>query len=283
LKLNNLKGGTDKLFTGQRKDGTSLYYYGARYYDPMIGRFVSADTVVPNPMNPQAFNRYTYSLNNPLKYVDPSGHQYEWEDYWYESSCAEAGVDPSAGYILVYEAGSWVSIGTTVENFVSWIDDTPDPYDYISEVNIDMNSPFSVWEVPLPKASGQVGIKGSATWTGNDVRVDVEVTIQRNYIAAGEVVGVDSAKISISPGRDTWFSLNEPEGTYIVPVGYSSVSGEKAIFDVPRQADIALEVGLYAYNRNRTDADPSFSRVEPWSWIIDLRTGYVRRNNNPWR
>jgi RHS repeat-associated protein len=65
---------TDKLFTGQRLDDTGLYYYGARYYDAGIGRFISADTIIPNPANPQAFNRYSYCLNNPLKYVDPSGH-----------------------------------------------------------------------------------------------------------------------------------------------------------------------------------------------------------------
>ena len=61
-------------FTGQRLDTTELYYYGARYYDASIGRFVSADTIVPHPTNPQSLNRYSYCLNNPLKYVDPNGH-----------------------------------------------------------------------------------------------------------------------------------------------------------------------------------------------------------------
>jgi RHS repeat-associated protein len=64
---------TDRLFTGQRLDDTGLYYYGARYYDATIGRFISADTIIPNPANPQSFNRYSYCLNNPLKYIDPSG------------------------------------------------------------------------------------------------------------------------------------------------------------------------------------------------------------------
>jgi RHS repeat-associated protein len=67
--------GTDKLFTGQRLDDTGLYYYGARYYDPTIGRFISPDSIVPNPANPQCFNRYSYCLNNPLVYTDPSGRQ----------------------------------------------------------------------------------------------------------------------------------------------------------------------------------------------------------------
>jgi RHS repeat-associated protein len=65
---------TDKQFTGQRLDGTGLYYYGARYYDAGIGRFISADTIVQSPGNPQTLNRYSYCLNNPLAYTDPTGN-----------------------------------------------------------------------------------------------------------------------------------------------------------------------------------------------------------------
>jgi RHS repeat-associated protein len=66
---------TDFQFTGQRKEAAfGLYDYNARYYAPLIGRFVSADTVVPGASNPQALNRYAYTFNNPLKYTDPSGH-----------------------------------------------------------------------------------------------------------------------------------------------------------------------------------------------------------------
>jgi len=55
----------------------------------MIGRFISADSIVPNPNNPQSFNRYSYCLNNPLRYVDPSGHDPDgWTSYhdtWYST------------------------------------------------------------------------------------------------------------------------------------------------------------------------------------------------------
>jgi RHS repeat-associated protein len=54
--------------------GFGLYDYNARYYSSNLGRFVSPDTMVPDPQNPQNFNRYAYVLNNPLKYSDPSGH-----------------------------------------------------------------------------------------------------------------------------------------------------------------------------------------------------------------
>jgi RHS repeat-associated protein len=46
---------TDIKFTGQRLDDSVLYYYNARYYDPQIGRFISADTVVPGAFSSQSF------------------------------------------------------------------------------------------------------------------------------------------------------------------------------------------------------------------------------------
>jgi RHS repeat-associated protein len=64
-------------FTDQELDKKSGFYnYDARLYDPVIGRFVSADSVIPNWYDPQALNRYSYSLNNPVKYVDPDGHSF---------------------------------------------------------------------------------------------------------------------------------------------------------------------------------------------------------------
>jgi len=49
-------------------------YYGARYYLPNVARFISADTVVPSIVNPQALNRYSYAFNSPITFADPSGH-----------------------------------------------------------------------------------------------------------------------------------------------------------------------------------------------------------------
>ena len=66
---------SDYQFTDQEFDSSSgLYNYDGRLYDPVIGRFISADPFVQDPFNPQFLNRYTYCLNNPLIYVDPSGY-----------------------------------------------------------------------------------------------------------------------------------------------------------------------------------------------------------------
>jgi RHS repeat-associated protein len=66
---------TDRRYTGQRWEaGIGLYDYNARYYDPALGRFVQADTIIPNFANPQSLNRYTYVYNRSLVFADQSGH-----------------------------------------------------------------------------------------------------------------------------------------------------------------------------------------------------------------
>ncbi len=64
---------TDYGYTGQMQVG-DIYYYNARWYDPMIGRFMQADTIVPPHQGTQVFDRYAYVNNNPLRYFDPSGN-----------------------------------------------------------------------------------------------------------------------------------------------------------------------------------------------------------------
>ena len=65
---------TDYGYTGQMREG-DIYYYGARWYDPAIGRFMQADTIVPlQVQGTQAFDRYAYVNNNPILYRDENGH-----------------------------------------------------------------------------------------------------------------------------------------------------------------------------------------------------------------
>ncbi|MBL8099935.1 MAG: hypothetical protein JNK81_12180 [Anaerolineales bacterium] len=42
----------------------------------MLNRFIQPDSIVPNPYNSQAFNRYSYVINNPINLIDPSGNTY---------------------------------------------------------------------------------------------------------------------------------------------------------------------------------------------------------------
>jgi RHS repeat-associated protein len=61
----------------QNQAGIGLYHMGARWYDPTIGVWTQPDTIVPDPTDPLALNRYSFVEGNPLRYRDPSGHSNE--------------------------------------------------------------------------------------------------------------------------------------------------------------------------------------------------------------
>jgi RHS repeat-associated protein len=78
-RIANQSGNTYR-FAGSRSDEhTGLVYMESRYYEPITGHFISADTVIPDVYNPQFLNRYAYVLNDPVTLVDPTGHEPEDE------------------------------------------------------------------------------------------------------------------------------------------------------------------------------------------------------------
>ena len=73
---NPISPGFRYKYTDQEFDDTTgLYYYKARYYDQVLGRFIQPDPIVPDVYDPQSLNLYSYVLNNPLRYTDPFGLQ----------------------------------------------------------------------------------------------------------------------------------------------------------------------------------------------------------------
>lgn len=68
-------GSTKFRFTGQEFDHESgLHFYGGRYYNAALRRFISPDPIGVNPFAPQSLNRYAYVHNNPVNYTDPTGY-----------------------------------------------------------------------------------------------------------------------------------------------------------------------------------------------------------------
>jgi RHS repeat-associated protein len=81
---------TDYRFTGQKQDASGLVYMNARYYDPVLGQFISPDTLVPDAGNVQDYNRYGYTRGNPMKFNDPSGH-YSNDEIMQHYGCGDWG------------------------------------------------------------------------------------------------------------------------------------------------------------------------------------------------
>jgi RHS repeat-associated protein len=91
LALTSGSSRTSVGYTGQRLDNESaLMFYGARFYDPVLSYFVSADNIAPDKSDPKTRNRYNYALNNPLSYNDPTGHCANEQDNEDKRACNRA-------------------------------------------------------------------------------------------------------------------------------------------------------------------------------------------------
>ena len=164
---------TDLGFTGQRSENFGLYDYHARFYSPALGRFISADTLVPNPASPGDFNRYAYVRNNPLRYVDPTGHLTDEEITHYLGVKTWKDVRALFQEGGTYE-GRWgwletlrrAELGDEIqiyENYAgSWPPPGPDP------ARMVLRGTLTDWEGQLNLQSGDTLIAGSeAAWMGN--------------------------------------------------------------------------------------------------------------------
>ncbi|HAZ11510.1 MAG TPA: hypothetical protein DCY86_01860, partial [Bdellovibrionales bacterium] len=101
-------------FTGKKTDDESgLIYFGARYYDPKLGRFITADSVVQDPYDPQSLNRYSYTSNNPINRIDLDGHKWSWGKFWKSVGIAIVGITltvMSAGTLTPLIGAYWAGV-----------------------------------------------------------------------------------------------------------------------------------------------------------------------------
>jgi RHS repeat-associated protein len=91
----------DRGFTGhEHLDEFGLINMNGRMYDPIVGRFLSPDLFVQDPEFSQSYNRYSYALNNPLIYTDPSG-----EIVWFVPVIIGAAMGAYSGYKIADAKG----------------------------------------------------------------------------------------------------------------------------------------------------------------------------------
>jgi RHS repeat-associated protein len=126
-----------KLYTGQFSDElTDQYYYGARYYKPSMGKFIQPDPIIQQVYNPQNLNKYSYVINNPYKYIDPTGTV-----YWGE--LGKAVIQGSSSLIMAGSAvgatigsegiASLITVPLAVYAFANFGDSVTDAYNSIIE------------------------------------------------------------------------------------------------------------------------------------------------------
>jgi RHS repeat-associated protein len=291
---------TDFGFTGQRLDGyIKLYDYGARFYSAKLGRFISADSIIPNPANPMGYDRYAYVLNNPLNYVDPSGHI--CKNVGGRTLCSED--DGSPGYVS--QKGKKV-YSLNVEQATSIQRDQSDPivaqesYDSqetgIDRYHSDLCGQISV-SIIREAMTGETNTLGAVYWT-NPTPLDVGTSAQElAYIAAkalppgtevtasqfrvtGTYEGGTGKRLSYEPAlNDNWADIDGDsmvdydyiqsmiytsifQGNYIIIGGYLSTSTGRL-----KAGGVCHWVVISAVSPEGFEVvNPYYNRIEEYSW-----------------
>lgn len=168
----------DKRFVGKEKDEeTGLSYFGARYEDAKIGRFIAVDPVrVVEPatsktnekilLNPQRLNFYSYGLNNPYRYIDPDGREPLLNDVMSRIVSSEA-------FIRFGEAIGASQLNAALTG-----------YDFRGNEfsGFDRASQFGIALISAPLAEGKIGMLGAkgtqfeskTVWRQGRSRIDAE-------------------------------------------------------------------------------------------------------------
>ncbi len=124
------------------------YYYGARYYDTVIGRFISPDSLVPEALNPQSLNRYSYVINNPVNHIDPTGHCFFIIDCFFE--LFELLIGPIVGSEIAGEVATTITIAAAVGHI---------SYDLMQMVS---NQPTGIYNIAQPKTAPSPALQQSS-------------------------------------------------------------------------------------------------------------------------
>ena len=146
--LNPPTGNDQPAYTGHVRDGdTGLIYMQARYYDPVVGRFLSTDPVGFESGGVDYFNRYSYVNNSPVNLVDPTGMASESNEFSCgrdpNTACYNADESEKKGCDILFDDGCAVKTVTNLGNNTSTtndsgtltIDTTNAPDNFEDEVN----------------------------------------------------------------------------------------------------------------------------------------------------
>ncbi|MEL4106283.1 RHS repeat-associated core domain-containing protein [Oscillospiraceae bacterium WX1] len=204
------------LYAGyQFDDETGLYYLNARYYDPVMARFISADTYTGKTSDPLSLNLYTYCSNEPMMYTDPTGHTpigtpvtVTLPDGTTQTGYANNGV-------TTMEDGSRPQAGSTVTagNTTYYVAADPNGVGGVSGIAIDSSN---------SAIGGAVVTQNGQTQTGDVINGSTYVNGSR--VSPGSTVTV---------GNTSYTAVSDPNGI-------GGVSGVKSTADVET-------VDIYAY------------------------------------
>lgn len=193
---------TERGYTFQIKDSvTSLFYYNARYYDPTLATFTSADT-----MNDHS-NRFSYVAGNPVNAVDPTGHvigpvregsfwhnftqglvdtaQYLRADFQYMVSGGKGIGERAVAGVDILTLGQLHRATNSFNNYMAWCEETDQKAGFSNLKEKLQRASDPGWQITF-LAEGIVSplysqVRANASQRANQLRSEIDDVMARNY------------------------------------------------------------------------------------------------------
>jgi RHS repeat-associated protein len=205
----------------------------SRLYDPAIGRFFSPDMYVQDPEYTQSYNRYSYALNNPLKYIDPTGQWYDDYDCdWYH----EWDVNVSTGDVK--------KVGTKGGDETQYINFVDDFGNLLDQFTYKGNTFDSNWKLD---AGGMAEVLLSKTYGGNGDGLNFgSALIYSNSFYVGAPIALPAVEVTAT--RPDNYSISH---SYPVEAGitYSAFNIED-IIGIGMAVKAVVNVGMKMFGTN---------------------------------
>ena len=255
----------DRGFTGhEHYADLKVINMNGRLYDPVIARFFSPDNFVQVPDFTQSYNRYSYCLNNPLQYVDPSGEKMEW----WQQLLVGLGLDFLTGGAISMTAAtlgtsvalSSTDIGYEMQKLVSPVA-FKFSYGFGSRNHIGFDASFGLggaldyrWHGGISYYFGNNTYGKYNGWEfrdGAEIRLHGVASISGTRFTAGEYsqitnkITIGNARKNISYENDQLFGIGKVLGKYNADGG-----------DRWRSAAVQFHYGIFSANLNMFTGDP---------------------------
>jgi RHS repeat-associated protein len=227
------------MYAGEFFDRESgLYYLRARYYNPYIGRFISEDSYWGEDNNPLSMNRYTYAHNNPIMFIDPSGHSVQLP---HVISIAPSLIDRAEEIIdTVIDAkiGEFTTVDADGNRTVS---DARGAYNKLSSINFEVRIGGDGYFEYMRYMDDDINdyfleLEAELTYRANHMRIEREIELAKQ------------AKISIKDAKKELKDLMKNKNTRLVYTEYAQLALLALGYNLPDWgADGAYSIGGETY------------------------------------
>jgi RHS repeat-associated protein len=224
-------------FTGQRfVSSVGIYDYGARFYDPALGRFLQPDSLVPEPFDPQSLNRYSYVRNSPTNRIDPTGNF----DLW-------GGITSFFGSFPSFFGGTFPGFFTSVPSFLGSRILSPFYASLIAPIASIPDDIAEIWSPAWGAEARQFADVGGGSAKPAETIDRIQATLGVLGVVPGVGIGPDVANAVISAVRGNWGDAGLSVAAAVPVVGDLAGAGRLAV----KYGDNAIEAGTSAATRAR--------------------------------